>query len=343
MKALWPMTTIQRLLQRLWLSREWTPTDTFNLYVDSPFCAQSCAFCMLNSSQVSRDNRDVMGAYHRALVAELEDWRPVLTSRPLDTVYFGGGTPSLMSVEAMGAVFAAIPGFAEIGGKCFECDPLSLTLEKIDLLAEQRFAYITFGVQTLDRAELRRQRRVNPGVERLTALTEYALGRGLYVSYDIMAFLDDDAAADLRRIEADLRTILEHMRPTAVDIYPMSPNLDRDPTVAVRRVMQLRRLLGELRGAYPGWNLADEANVLAATEVRFEDRYRNYFLLRHDPAEYFARVKRYSCSDVLSAPASQNTLGFGGFGPREVYSYLDAKSIAYRSRYDPQTDAFTYY
>lgn len=334
---------LKRLLQRLWLSREWGRSETFNLYVDSPFCAQSCAFCMLNSSLVSRDNRDVKAGYHRALIAELEDWQPVLRSHAIDSVYFGGGTPSLMPPETMRATFAAIPGFDEIRSKCFECDPLSLTREKIDLLVEHGFSYITFGVQTLDVTELRRQRRVNPSQERLTMLTEHALGRGLHVSYDVMAFLHDDPDEDLRRVEDDLRTMMERMRPTAIDIYPMRPNLEGEPALVVRRVMLLRGLLRELRRVHPDWNLADEASVLAPADVRFEDRYRNYFLLRADPADYFANVKTYSCSDVISAPATQNTLGFGGYGPREVYSYLDGKSVSYRSRFDPQAGEFVYY
>lgn len=55
---------MKKLLQRLWLTRKWEETDTFNLYIDSPFCMQACSFCMLASSLRTSDSQDRFQVYH---------------------------------------------------------------------------------------------------------------------------------------------------------------------------------------------------------------------------------------------------------------------------------------
>jgi MoaA/NifB/PqqE/SkfB family radical SAM enzyme len=334
---------LKQLLQRLWLNREWQETDTFNLYIDHPFCAQACSFCMLRSSLRTRDNRDRFQTYYMALLNEIDDWAAVLRSHPINTVYFGGGTPSLMSEQLMYQIFDAIPEFLAIRSKCFECDPLSLTSKKLEILAAYGFSYVTFGIQTFDREELHRQHRTNPSVDQLRTLTHYALQLGIQVSYDIMAFLNDDDETDLRRLAEDLRLVMGELRPTAVDIYPMVPKLEGDEAKAIPRIMALRKTLSEMRRSFPEYWMGSEEYLLSGERESLEDRYRNYFLVRMEPNAYFKMIKAYSCSDVAFAPASQNTLALGGYGTREVYSYLDKKLISYRSRFDDDANAFIYY
>lgn len=333
----------KHLLQRLWLTRTWEQNDTFNLYIDSPFCAQACSFCMLRSTLRDRNNRDAFQTYHDALLEEIRDWAPVLRSRPIDTVYFGGGTPSLISPELMHLLFDAVPGIQTIPSKCFESDPLSLTPLKLEILASYRFSYVTFGIQTFDREELHRQHRTNPHIGRLKDLTSYALRLGIEVSYDLMCFLNGDDDADRKRLAADLRLAMGELRPSAIDIYPMMPKLEGDDTVTVPRIRSLRQLLSESKKGFPEYRMVDERYLLDGDPATFADRYRNYFLLRKECGSYFGVIKAYSCSDVISAPETQNTLGLGGYGSREVYSYLDRKQVAYYSRFNDNAKAFVYY
>ncbi len=298
---------------------------------------------MLSSTLRTRDNRSDFQVYHAALLREIEDWVPVLSSHPIDTVYFGGGTPSLMGPELMRSIFEAIPNFRNIPSKCFEGDPLSLKPMKIKLLAEYGFSYVTFGIQTFDEDELRTQHRTNLPIERLQEITDYALMRGIEVSYDMMCFLNDDDEADRRRLAEDLRLALGKLRPSAIDIYPMMPKLEGDEIAAIPRIRAIRQLLSELRRSFPEYRMANEEYLLKGEVASFADRYRNYFLVRMDLNAYFDVIKAYSCSDVISAPETQNTLGLGGYGNREVYSYLDTKTITYRSRFDQGAKKFLYY
>jgi len=329
------------VLKQFWRGRHWKPGETFNVYVDSPFCVQECKFCFLKSTNLGTGDATLYEAYYKALIAELDGWRDVLRSHPIDTLYFGGGTSSLMRTDIMRSLFQMIPNVHAIQSKCFECDPLSLTVDKLNLLREYEFSYVTFGVQTLDKLELDNQRRRNPSIDLLDRLTSHALSQGLYVSYDVMAFLNDDLDQDIARFRLDLTWIMHRLQPTAIDVYPRSPALEGCRSTVLAKIRTLRRVLLEFADRYPDYLLADRAFV-ESQDIAFDERYRNYFLVRMDPNEYFRRVKSYSCSDIKSAPSNQNTAGFGGYGTRLVYSYLDEKTVAYRSRFEFSEDRFIY-
>lgn len=298
---------------------------------------------MLNPTNLTEVSGRVYYEYYEALISELSDWSYVLGSRQIDTAYFGGGTSTLMTLELMRSIFGTIPGLREVKSKSFECDPVSLTKQKIDILASYDFSYVTFGIQTLDSDELQRQNRVNATIEKLQEITEYTLQNGMAVSLDIMAFLNHDSDQDLKRVETDLHMLCRYVRPTAIDIYPTMPNLEGDASAVLPRVTALRALLFKITRSYSEYQLAEQRYLEMAESVTMQDRYRNYFLVRMDPNEYFREVKSYSCSDPLTAPVTQNTIGFGGYGKREVYSYLDRKEVCYWSHFDAASKLFIYY
>ncbi|MGH9722962.1 MAG: radical SAM family heme chaperone HemW, partial [Bryobacteraceae bacterium] len=74
------------------------------VYISYPFCAQKCTYCNFASGVFPHSLEDSYGA---ALVAEISrhvwEWTP-------DTIYFGGGTPGSMAIEALETILAAIPG-----------------------------------------------------------------------------------------------------------------------------------------------------------------------------------------------------------------------------------------
>src|SRR5271155_1201727 len=76
------------------------------VYISYPFCAQKCTYCNFASGVFSRD---LVAKYVATLAAQIREtefpWTP-------ETVYLGGGTPSQMSLESLGAVLAAIPSGA---------------------------------------------------------------------------------------------------------------------------------------------------------------------------------------------------------------------------------------
>jgi oxygen-independent coproporphyrinogen-3 oxidase len=128
-----------------------------SLYVHVPFCAHKCAYCAFFSEPATKDQ---MSRYVRALVRELEliadDLRPA-------TIFFGGGTPSLLNLRQWEEIFAAMTRLNLLGATEFtvECNPATVSLDKARLLREHGVTRISMGVQSLDAALLDRLGRVH--------------------------------------------------------------------------------------------------------------------------------------------------------------------------------------
>ena len=128
-----------------------------SLYVHVPFCAQKCSYCAFYSEPSSGE---VINRYVRALVRELElvaaDLRP-------ETVFFGGGTPSLLNLRQWEEVLRAMGRFNLLGAQewTVECNPATVSLDKAKLLRDFGVNRISMGVQSLDKALLDRLGRIH--------------------------------------------------------------------------------------------------------------------------------------------------------------------------------------
>lgn len=92
----------------------------FGIYVHWPFCAAKCPYCDFNSHV--RDHID-HAAWREAYIKEIQHYAALTPGRVVTSVFFGGGTPSLMEPETVAAVLAEIK-------KCWACDPeMEVTLE----------------------------------------------------------------------------------------------------------------------------------------------------------------------------------------------------------------------
>ena len=77
------------------------------LYLHIPFCKKKCAYCDFYSTFV---NDEVIDSYLKALTREIKQWGGK-THRPIDTVYLGGGTPSLLNERLIPLIFAVKESF----------------------------------------------------------------------------------------------------------------------------------------------------------------------------------------------------------------------------------------
>lgn len=128
-----------------------------SLYVHVPFCAQKCAYCAFYSTPASSELIDRCVA---ALIRELE-----LVARDLRprTIYFGGGTPSLLNLEQWQRILHAMHRLNLTGATewTVECNPATVSLEKAKLLRAAGVNRLSLGVQSLDEALLDRLGRVH--------------------------------------------------------------------------------------------------------------------------------------------------------------------------------------
>ena len=128
-----------------------------SLYVHVPFCAQKCEYCAFFSEAGSGE---LVNRYVAALVREMELVAPELKPR---TIFFGGGTPSMLNLAQWKTILQAMEKLNLLGAEEFtiECNPATVSLDKARLLRDHGVNRISMGVQSLDEKLLDRLGRVH--------------------------------------------------------------------------------------------------------------------------------------------------------------------------------------
>jgi oxygen-independent coproporphyrinogen-3 oxidase len=142
-----------------------TDATPFSLYVHIPFCSAKCTYCDFNS-YAGQDA--IMASYAEAVAQEAALFAPLVAGRPVETVFFGGGTPSLLPLDGMQTIVGALRErfdllpHAEIS---LEANPGTVSLKHLDGLRALGFNRISFGVQSFHDEELRQLERIHDARE----------------------------------------------------------------------------------------------------------------------------------------------------------------------------------
>jgi hypothetical protein len=164
--------------------------DPLALYIHWPFCLAKCPYCDFNSHVREAIDQPRFAA---ALRRELADEAGRLGRRRLTSIFFGGGTPSLMAPATVGALiddaarwFDPVPGL-EI---TLEANPSSVEAENFAGYRAAGVNRVSLGVQSLDDAALRFLGRLHSAAEAVAAL---ALARRMFprISFDLIYALQD--------------------------------------------------------------------------------------------------------------------------------------------------------
>ncbi len=174
---------------------------SIGIYVHFPWCLRKCPYCDFASFERERDAIDHRG-YADAVLRELEARRGWLAGRRVDSVFFGGGTPSLWQPEELGRVLAALAGGDPAVEITVECNPSSLDAERARAFAAAGVNRLSVGVQGLDRARLAFLGRLHDPDQALDAVRA-AIGAGVRVSADLMIGIATDFAEDARQTPAE--------------------------------------------------------------------------------------------------------------------------------------------
>jgi coproporphyrinogen III oxidase-like Fe-S oxidoreductase len=155
------------------------------LYIHWPFCLKKCPYCDFNSHV--REGVDV-GAWQAALIADMRHEAEVAGGEALESVFFGGGTPSLMAPALVAALLEEAErlwGFAPGIEITLEANPSSVEAGKFKDLAAAGVNRVSLGLQSLDDEALRFLGRLHSAQEGLAALqvAQREFGR---VSFDLI-------------------------------------------------------------------------------------------------------------------------------------------------------------
>ncbi|SDX88666.1 oxygen-independent coproporphyrinogen-3 oxidase [Citreimonas salinaria] len=157
----------------------------FGLYVHWPFCEAKCPYCDFNSHvTASIDQR----RWADALAAEVRRWAEVTPGRVLSSIFFGGGTPSLMTPETVDTVLRAAQDswtWANDIEITLEANPRSVEAARFRGFAEAGVNRVSLGVQSLREGDLRRLGRLHD-VDEARAAFDIARKTFDRVSFDLI-------------------------------------------------------------------------------------------------------------------------------------------------------------
>ena len=199
-------------------------TDLISLYVHIPFCLRKCRYCDFLSAPQTDIDRE---RYVKALIREIKTQKDCPAGRPVDTVFFGGGTPSVLSAEQIGRiidalreVFLILPD-AEVS---LETNPGTADFEKLSAFKEAGINRLSMGVQSMHDEELHLLGRIHTAEQALEAFKTARAAGFDNINIDLMSALPGqtfDSWADSLRQAVEWRP--EHISAYSLIIEPGTP------------------------------------------------------------------------------------------------------------------------
>ena len=228
----------------------------FGIYVHWPFCAAKCPYCDFNSHVATQIDH---GRWIVAYLSEIERYYAEVGPRVVRSVFFGGGTPSLMDPDTVGAVISAIRARWPMANDVeitLEANPGSVESGRFRAFRDAGVNRVSLGLQALNDPDLRRLGRIHTAAEGLAAL-EVARSTFNRVSFDLIYARQDQTLDDWRR---ELRQALA-LGPDHLSLYQL--------TVEPGTAFADRLVRGGLRGlpdedrAADLWDMTQEMTAAA--------------------------------------------------------------------------------
>ena len=172
------------------------------LYVHIPFCKQKCMYCDFPAYQ---NLQDYYETYIYALVQEIDLWiseHPESKERPIDTIYFGGGTPTELSIQQIKMILDKIKSTFTITDDChmtIESNPGEVDLRYLTKLVQLGFNRISFGVQTFDDKALTMLHRSHNGEKAKEAVYDAKEAGFTDINIDLIYGLPRQSLDDIKR------------------------------------------------------------------------------------------------------------------------------------------------
>ena len=196
------------------------------LYIHVPFCSAICNYCNFNRGLF---DADLKNRYVSALLTEIGS-RRVHDAEAADTIYFGGGTPSLLEPEEVGRIISACEIHFNASPDrevTLEANPETVTVERLEGFRRAGVNRLSFGVQSFRDDELRRLSRLH-GADRARAALGEARAAGFdNVSLDLMMWLPGQSVdAWLESVDEAALLQPEHLSLYLLEVYPNAPLRD---------------------------------------------------------------------------------------------------------------------
>lgn len=141
------------------------------IYIHIPFCKQACHYCDFHFSTSLKKKEEMMVALKKELFLRKDE----LTHEPIETIYFGGGTPSILSVEEINSLLNCVYQWYRVSEKpeiTLEANPDDLDHATIHRLAQSKVNRLSIGIQSFGEEDLKMMNRAHNAQEALSCLQE---------------------------------------------------------------------------------------------------------------------------------------------------------------------------
>ena len=191
------------------------------LYLHIPFCTSICNYCNFNRGLFNAEQKE------RYVVALEREIRLSGDGSPADTIFFGGGTPSLLSPAEIGRLITACRDSFDLSADAeitLETNPETSSTAVMEGFRAAGINRVSFGVQSFREDELRRLGRLHSADRAREAVVEARRGGIDNISLDLMMWLPQQSRSDWRsNVDALVDVGPEHASLYLLELYPNAP------------------------------------------------------------------------------------------------------------------------
>ena len=303
-----------------------TALPPLSLYIHIPWCIKKCPYCDFNSHSLKNlQNGLPEVAYVDALLTDLQTELPNIWGRPVETIFIGGGTPSLFSAAAIDRLLSGVRALVKLQPEAeitLEANPGTFEIEKFHGFKDAGITRLSVGVQSFDNEMLGRLGRVHNSQEALSAI-ETALKLFDKVNIDLMYALPQQtvqtALDDVRtaiatgashisayHLTMEPNTVFGHTPPqdlpqdeAALDIEDAVHGALLEAGFAHYETSAFARLGNACRHNLNYWQFGDYVGIGAGAhgKISYHDHIERTTRRRH-PSEYLAAMQSHPESAI---------------------------------------------
>jgi hypothetical protein len=230
------------------------------LYVHIPYCLSKCKYCNCQS-KIPSSSQEVSDFITTVLATQMACYHDIFCQVRFDQVYFGGGTPTLLSAPQLESIFSMIPNFDEIPKKSIEVSPATLLTEHVELFQRYAFSFLSVGVQSIDKQECAKWNRPYVSPSELAEIAAYLRISSLYFNFDLICFLGKGDIRDLIDFSHNLDFIMNRCTPSSITIHQLYQS-----HFTAERTLELIKVLRNLLSHHPNY-------ICANSMLQDEDKY----------------------------------------------------------------------
>jgi len=310
--------------------------EDVSIYIHYPWCRSVCKFCIFGALKYD-DHKHLIVPYENAVLRMMERMSPIIGKLNISEMFFGGGTPSLWTLDSLKRMTEIFPNYDKFGIRRTEIHPIDMTDERMDFMIHtMKYHHISIGIQSFNKEACKGQNRIHVSPERLAEIVHEFQKHGLYVNCDLVAMFNGQDPKNWDIFKEDLELMANIVHPDGMTV---SPNYKEDYYNISKKFRIIIKEFNDNNKDYHlnygdiGFSL-DEMDI-----IRHMDR--PYIFLTDKYSKFVIDHPVLSETKTKDQMDNRNMIAFGGIAKEKAFSrtseyhYIDGLYI-------PVDDEFNY-